>query len=476
MTRRIATVILVLGAAAFAVILVSPALLPGHGADVLLAGVLPVGFFASGALARLLRPAHRVGRSLLLVGLLHLYAVTGSLAAELLRDHALASAVVSLSATLAYVAGFVALLDLLARYPSGHYAWPWVRMLMHAAFVISALGAVLTVLGSAQIPNPVEFDLGPNPAHVAALAPLAAAGLVVLIAPALGLILLVARFRRASQDDRRQMVWPIAVTSVLVLGIVTAGLAERVLGEAVQTALFITAGLAFPASFLVGLLRHSEEVERLASVEASRRRLAQAALAERRQIERDLHDGAQQQLIALLTQIELARSDASDSEALGHDLDRIRDAVTQTHRDLRALSQGIHPAVVTDHGLVEAVTTAMARMPGDGRLHVEDRLQGARFDETTEATAYMCVLEALANAAKYAPGQPVTVSLSIDGADLQVKIADQGDGFDPAARTTGTGLASLRDRLDALGGRLVVDSAPGRGTTLLAVLPRTSRA
>lgn len=115
----------------------------------------------------------------------------------------------------------------------------------------------------------------------------------------------------------------------------------------------------------------------------------------------------------------------------------------------------------------------MARMPGERRLHVEDRLQGARFDETTEATAYLCVLEALTNAAKYARGQPVTVSLSIDGADLQVKIADQGDGFDPAVRTTGTGLASLHDRLDALGGRLVVDSAPGRGTTLLAVLPRT---
>jgi signal transduction histidine kinase len=99
-----------------------------------------------------------------------------------------------------------------------------------------------------------------------------------------------------------------------------------------------------------------------------------------------------------------------------------------------------------------------------------------RFDETTEATAYLCVFEALTNAAKYAPGHPVAVSLSIDGADLQVKIADQGDGFDPAAHTTGTGLAGLRDRLDALGGRHVVDSAPGRGTTLLAVLPRTSRA
>ena len=118
----------------------------------------------------------------------------------------------------------------------------------------------------------------------------------------------------------------------------------------------------------------------------------------------------------------------------------------------------------------------MARMPGEGLVQFDDRLQGERFDETTEATAYLCVLEALTNAAKYAPGQPVAVSPSLDGGDLQVKIADQGDGFDAAARTTGTGLASLHDRLAALGGRLVVDSAPGRGTTLLAVLPRTSRA
>ena len=150
MTRRLATVILVLGAVASAVILVSPALLPGEGADVLLAGVLPVGFFASGALALLLRPAHLVGRGLLLVGLFHLFAVTGSLASERLPDHALAAAVVSLSAMLAYVAGFVALLDVLARYPSGHYAWPWVRALMHGALVISGLGAVLTMLGSGQ--------------------------------------------------------------------------------------------------------------------------------------------------------------------------------------------------------------------------------------------------------------------------------------------------------------------------------------
>jgi signal transduction histidine kinase len=480
MTRRLATVLVVLGAAASAVILVSPALLPDHGADVLIVGVLPVGFYASGALALLLRPAHLVGRGLLLVGLFHLFAVTGALAAKLLQGSAPGAAVaVSLAATVAYVAGFVALLDVLARYPSGHYAWPWVRVLMRAVMVISGLAAVLTVLGSAETPNPLVFDLVPNPMHVPALSPLADARLIVLsalITPLLGLILLVARFRTTSSEDRRQMVWPMAAAAVVVVGILTSGLVERALGPAVQSALFITAGLMFPASFLVGLLRHSEEIERLATVEASRRRLAEATLAERRQIERDLHDGAQQQLIALLAQVELARSDADDREAIGHHLDRIRDAVTETHRELRALSQGIHPAVVTDHGLVEAVTTAVTRMPGGVRLHVDNRLRDARLEETIEATAYMCVLEGLTNAAKHAPGRPVEVTLAVEGAELDVTVADEGDGFDPSSATSGSGLTGLRDRLDAIGGRLVVDTRLGRGTTLTAVLPGTPRA
>jgi hypothetical protein len=267
MTRRLATVLVVLGAAGSAVILVSPALLPDDGADVLMAGVLPVGFYAAGALALLLRPAHLVGRGLLLVGLFHLFAVTGSLAAKLLQDSVPAAGVaVSLAATVAYVAGFVALLDVLVRYPSGRYAWPWVRVLMRGVIVMSGLAALLMLLGSAETPNPLGFDLGSNPAQVPALTPVAEAGLAVLITPALGLVLLVGRFRSASPEDRRQMVWPVVAAAVIALGIVTSGLIERALGPAVQSALFVTAGLAFPASFLVGLLRHSDEVERLTTV------------------------------------------------------------------------------------------------------------------------------------------------------------------------------------------------------------------
>jgi signal transduction histidine kinase len=132
--------------------------------------------------------------------------------------------------------------------------------------------------------------------------------------------------------------------------------------------------------------------------------------------------------------------------------------------------------VVTDHGLVEAVTTAVTRMPGDVRLHVDSRLRDARLEETIEATAYLCVLEGLTNAAKHAPGRPVEVTLAVEHAKLDVTVADEGDGFDPSSATSGSGLTGLRDRLDAIGGQLVVDTRLGRGTTLTALLPGTPRA
>lgn len=463
-----------LGVAATIAVFFAAAVRPESGSGVLLASVLPIGFLVCGALARVLRPADLVGRGLLLVGALHLTAFAGSLGAALLRDRAWVCLVISLLSAWVFAAGFVALLDLLARYPTGRFGWPWVGLLVRAALGVVAAATLLSVLGTARTLSPAGLDLGANPAFVPAFAPFAASAAVALLAPAGGLALLVARFRHAPAADRRQMVWPMAAATVVVAGMAATVLLERVLGPAGQTALFITAGLGFPAAFLVGLLRHSEEVERLALVASSRRRLAEATLAERQRLGRDLHDGAQQQLIALLARVEVVRARTPADEALGRDLDQIRTQISQTSRELRALAQGIHPTVVTDHGLAEAVATALARMPGEARLEVDDRVRRTRLDELIEVTAYFCVLEGLANAAKHAPG-PVTVAIGIEDNHLKVTVSDSGPGFDSAEPTPGSGLAGLRDRLDAVGGRLLVDTAPGRGVRLSAVLPWITR-
>jgi signal transduction histidine kinase len=194
---------------------------------------------------------------------------------------------------------------------------------------------------------------------------------VVVLAPVIGAGLLLGRYPPASALDRAQMRWPILTAGVVALGLVTSGLAESALGPEVQTALFLTAAAALPASFLIGLLRHTEQADRVAAVEASRARLAEVADAERRRIERDLHDGAQQQLLALLARVELARTKVGDGdEAVDRELRGIGEGIRQVHRDLRELARGIHPAILTDRGLAEAVRSALARLPISAELVV----------------------------------------------------------------------------------------------------------
>jgi signal transduction histidine kinase len=241
----------------------------------------------------------------------------------------------------------------------------------------------------------------------------------------------------------------------------------------VQTAMFIAVVAALPASFLIGLLRHSEHMDRLRALEASRTRLVEVADAERRRIERDLHDGTQQQLLALLARVELVRTRIADEDAaIGRELRGISEGIRQVHRDLRELARGIHPAVLTDHGLSEAVRSSVARLPQPAEVDVSPDVEGSRYDPTIEAAAYFLVLEGVANAMKHAASSPARVRLSSHGDVLEVSISDTGDGL-PAdlADGTGSGLTGMRDRVAAVGGRLEIDSQPGAGTTLRAVLP-----
>lgn len=271
------------------------------------------------------------------------------------------------------------------------------------------------------------------------------------------------------------MRWPMLTALVITLSLVSSGLVERSLGEDVQTAFFVTAAAALPASFLIGLLRHSEEAERLFAVEASRARIAEAAAEERRRIERNLHDGAQQQLVALLARIELTRSRVTDADPrVDKELGEIRDAIQQAHQDLRELARGIHPATLTDHGLAEAVRSAMSRLPEGVSLDVSHNVGNARYPSSLEEAAYMFVLEGLTNALKHSGDIHPAVQLTQVDDDLVVTISDTGRGV-PVAETGQSGMIRLRDRVAAVGGRLEVESSSGLGTRLRGIFPAGTR-
>jgi len=202
----------------------------------------------------------------------------------------------------------------------------------------------------------------------------------------------------------------------------------------------------------------------MTELEESRRRISEAADLERARIERDLHDGAQQHLVALSVLIRLARdADADRYHAL---LTEASCLVDNAVGEIRRLAQGIYPPLLVSGGLTQA-------LPGLARhavvpVHLD--LQGVgRFSTSTEAALYYCCSEALQNAAKHGgPGTEVTVTARGDGQRLSVEISDSGHGFDPG--TIGMGLTNMADRLSAIGGELSVDTAPGRGTRITATV------
>jgi signal transduction histidine kinase len=201
---------------------------------------------------------------------------------------------------------------------------------------------------------------------------------------------------------------------------------------------------------------------------ASRRRLVEAQDAERRKIERNLHDGAQQQLIALTIQLGLLEESADDPAAVRQIAPAVKDGLRAALEDLRDLARGIYPPLLADQGLLPALQ-AQARK---ATLPVEIEADGVgRFPQDTEAAVYFCALEALQNITKYAGASRATVGLSCSGGSLRFTVTDDGAGFDTARTRHGTGLQGMADRLAALGGALHVCSQPGRGTTLTGQLP-----
>ena len=200
---------------------------------------------------------------------------------------------------------------------------------------------------------------------------------------------------------------------------------------------------------------------------ASRARIVQAGDAERRRLERNLHDGAQQRLVSLALSLRLAQSRlAEDPAAAAALLAQASDELALSLEELRELARGIHPAILTDRGLAPAVEALAARatLPVEVNGHLPERLPGA-----VEAAAFYVVSESLTNVAKYASASRARVDLVADDGLLVVEVTDDGVGGADAAK--GSGLRGLADRVEALGGRLRVSSELGHGTTVRAELP-----
>jgi signal transduction histidine kinase len=206
---------------------------------------------------------------------------------------------------------------------------------------------------------------------------------------------------------------------------------------------------------------------RVEELQSSRARLVEVTMGERRRLERDLHDGAQQRLVALSIQLALARRRlADDPETAGRLLDAARTELEQALEELRELARGIHPAILTDRGLGAALHALAERAPVAVDLHQmpEDRLPAA-----VEAAAYFVVAESLTNVAKYASAEHASVRVGREDGYAVVEVRDDGvGGADPAA---GSGLRGMADRLAALDGRLEVQSPPGGGTVIRANIP-----
>ncbi|MEP7090084.1 MAG: ATP-binding protein [Nocardioidaceae bacterium] len=252
------------------------------------------------------------------------------------------------------------------------------------------------------------------------------------------------------------------------------GLALTTVEERLFTALAAQAGLMLR---LVGVQaeledRHQELAARASELKTSRERLIETQDTERRRLERDIHDGAQQHLVALAVNLRLAQVVAVGSpERAAHMLGKQADAARVAIETLSSLSRGIYPRLLSEEGLVPALRSAVSTSAIPVTVHSN---QVGRLPAPVEAALYFCCVEAVQNAAKHSGAVSVAVRLSEDRETWLLVITDDGSGFAPTGpHLNGVGLANMRDRLDAVGGTVSVRSHVGRGTTITALVART---
>ncbi len=241
--------------------------------------------------------------------------------------------------------------------------------------------------------------------------------------------------------------------------------------DRVLTDLARQVGLALHNSQLDTALQTTlDEVRKQADeLRESRARVVASGDAERRRVERNLHDGAQQHLVALAVNLRLAKDIIVDDQEAGMEmLDQLAGEVQETIQELRELAHGIYPPLLVDSGLVEALRAAANRNP----LPVDISADGiGRYPSETEAAVYFCCLEALQNAAKHAPDARVDLHLWEESGGLLFTVADNGPGFDPQTAQRGHGYINMADRLGAIGGTVRWDSEVGKGSQVRGSVP-----
>jgi signal transduction histidine kinase len=261
-----------------------------------------------------------------------------------------------------------------------------------------------------------------------------------------------------------------------LLGIIVISRVEGAVGfreedDRVLTDLARQVGLAMHNAQLDTALQSSlDELRRQADeLRASRARVVASGDAERRRVERNLHDGAQQHLVALAINLRLAKDVvAEDPVAAMEMLDELGVAVQDTIKELRELAHGIYPPLLVDSGLPEALRAVANRSP----LHVDLDTEGiGRYGRDVEAALYFCVLEALQNAGKHAPDSHVTIRIWEESGGLLFEVSDNGPGFDAAVARSGHGYVNMADRLGAIGGAVRWESQLGEGTTIRGSVP-----
>ena len=264
----------------------------------------------------------------------------------------------------------------------------------------------------------------------------------------------------------------------VVLGRIDVGPARH--GSYTLAELTLLETVARQATTAVANVRLTAELaDQLDELTASRARLITAQDAERRRIERDLHDGIQQSVVALMAGLRLARNRLGRADLRSDELADLQDQAREILADLRELAHGIHPQVLSDNGLVAAVESRTARFPVPLTIVADDAVRARRFGAAVETVAFYTIREALANIAKHADATSARITLALTPTGLRVDVSDDGLGFDPrpatSASTEQTGLANIRDRVAAIDGRFRLESAPGTGTRLVVELPVAQR-